>query len=132
MMLDNQISEIFRQTLPEVTRIVDPVQQMRAKINEVKASDLSLPGIGREEKVLDLLRDISIRIPGSLDVKVLSMVVDPETVQITGETDTFNTVDSIKKGLEPSPYFSEVTISSANLDRSGKRVQFEMRLKRER
>jgi len=132
MMLDNQISQIFRQTLPEVTRIVDPVQQMRTKINEIKASDLSLPGIGREQKVLDLLRDISIRISGSLDVKVLNMVVDPETVQIKGKTDTFNTVDSIKKGLEPSQYFSEVTISSANLDRSGKRVQFEMKLKRAR
>jgi general secretion pathway protein L len=132
MMLDNQISEIFRQTLPEVTRIVDPVQQMRVKINEIKSSDLSLPGIGKEEKVLDLLRDISLRVPGSLDVKVLSMVIDPDTVQIKGETDTFNTVDNIKKGLEPSPYFNEVTISSANLDRSGKRVQFEMRLKREK
>ncbi len=132
MMLDNQITEIFRQTLPEVTRIVDPVQQMRTKINEIKSSDLSLPGIGREQKVIDLLRDISLRVSGSLDVKVLSMVVDPETVQIKGETDTFNTVDNIKKGLEPSQYFSEVTISSANLDRSGKRVQFEMRLKRAR
>jgi len=132
VVLDNQISEIFRQTLPEVTRIVDPVQQMKAKIQEIKSSDLSLPGIGMEEKVLDLMRDISIRIPGSLDVKVLSMVVDPETVQIKGETDTFNTVDSIKKGLEPSPYFNEVTISSANLDRSGKRVQFEVKLKRGR
>jgi len=130
MMLDSQISEIFKQTLPDVTRIVDPVQQLKAKINELKSSDLSLPGIGRKEKVLDLLQDLSLRIPASLDVKVLSMVVDPETVQIRGETDTFNTVDTIKKGLEPSVYFNEVTISSANLDRSGKRVQFKMSLKR--
>jgi general secretion pathway protein L len=130
--LDNQISKIFRQTLPEVTRIVDPIQQMKAKIQEISVSDLSLPGIGREERVLDLMRDISIRIPTSLDVRVLSMVIDPETVQIKGETDTFNTVDAIKKGLEPSPYFNEVIISSANLDRSGKRVQFEVNLKRRR
>ncbi|MFW6147334.1 MAG: pilus assembly protein PilM [Thermodesulfobacteriota bacterium] len=130
MMLDNQISEIFRRTLPDITRIVDPVQQLKAKINELKSSDLALPGIDRRERVLDLLRDLSLRIPESLDVKVLGMVVDPETIQIRGETDTFNTVDTIKKGLEPSPYFSEVTISSANLDRSGKRVQFEMSLKR--
>jgi general secretion pathway protein L len=132
LMLDNQITALFKQTLPEVTRIVDPVQQMRVKINEIKSSGLSLPGIGRQERALDLLRDISIRISGSLDVRVLSMVVDPETVQVQGETDTFNTVDSIKKGLEPSQYFSEVTISSANLDRSGKRVRFEMKLKRAR
>jgi YbbR domain-containing protein len=58
------------------------------------------------------------------------MVIDPETVRISGETDTFNTVDNIKTGLEPSDYFSTVTITSANLDRSGKRIQFEIKLQR--
>jgi len=77
-----------------------------------------------------LLRDISLKVPESLDVKVMSMVVDPEAVKIKGETDTFNAVDIIKKELEPSEYFSTVTISSANLNRSRKRVQFEIKLKR--
>jgi len=129
-MLEKQITGIFRQTFPDVKRIVDPVQQMMVKINEVKKSALSLPGIGDDRKVLDLLRDISLRVPGSLDVKVTRMVVELETVRIKGETDTFNTVDTIKKGLEPSAYFSAATISSANLDRSGKRVQFEIKLQR--
>ena len=129
-MLDKQITGIFRQTLPDVKRIVDPVQQMTVKIYEIKKSALSLPGIRGDRKVLDLLRDISLRIPGSLDVKVTRMTVEPEIVRIKGETDTFNTVDAIKKGLEPSEYFNAVTISSANLDRSGKRVQFEIKLQR--
>jgi hypothetical protein len=129
-MLDKQITEIFRETFPDVKRIVDPVQQMMVKVSETKKSTLSLPGIGGDRKVLDLLRDISLRVPGSLDVRVTRMVVDPEVVQIKGETDTFNTVDIIKKGLGPSAYFSAVTISSANLDRSGKRVQFEIKLQR--
>ena len=51
-------------------------------------------------------------------------------VRLTGETDTFNAVDSIKSGLESSPHFSAVNISSAKLDRKGKRVQFEIRMKR--
>jgi general secretion pathway protein L len=129
-MLDKQITEKFRQTLPDVKRIVDPLQQMRIEITKIKKSGFSLPGIGGDHKVIDLLRDISLRVPESLDVRVMSMVVDPETVNIKGETDTFNTVDIIKKGLEPSEYFSAVTISSANLDRSRKRVQFEIKLKR--
>jgi general secretion pathway protein L len=129
-MLDKQITQIFRQTLPDVKRIVDPVQQMMTTIDEIKKSTLSLPGISANRRVLDLLRDISLRSPGALDVKATRMVFDPEVVKIKGETDTFNTVDSIKKGLERSQYFSAVTISSANLDRSGKRVQFEIALQR--
>ena len=129
-MLDKQITETFQQTFPGVRRIVDPVQQMRIKITQIKKSAFLLPGIGGDHKVVDLLRDISLKIPQSLDVKVMRMVVDPETINIKGETDTFNTVDIIKKGLEPSEYFSAVTISSANLDRSRKRVQFEIKMKR--
>ena len=129
-MLDKQITEIFSQTLPDVKRIVDPVQQMRIKITQIKRSAFSLPGVAGVHKVIDLLRDISLKVPGSLDVTVMSMVVDPEVVKIKGETNTFNTVDIIKKRLEPSEYFSSVTISSANLDRSSKRVQFEIKLKR--
>ncbi|MFO8163498.1 MAG: pilus assembly protein PilM [Thermodesulfobacteriota bacterium] len=128
--LDKQIEEIFKQTLPDVARIVDPLQQMKVKITQIKRSAFSFPSIGGGSKVIDLLRDISLRVPESLDVKVMRMTVDIETVIMKGETDTFNTVNIIKKELEPSKYFSAVTISSANLERSSKRVQFEIKLKR--
>ncbi|KPK24379.1 MAG: hypothetical protein AMK69_16225 [Nitrospira bacterium SG8_3] len=131
-MLDQNLSEVYKQTFPEATRIVDPLKEMQIKIREMKGSSVSFPGMGSDQKVLDLLKDISERVPSALDVHVTSMVVDPETVRISGETDTFNTVDSLKNGLETSDYFSEVTISAANLDRSGKKVQFELKLARAR
>jgi len=127
---DKEIKQAFAKTFPDAKRIVDPVQQMKAKINELKGSAISLPGFRANQRVLDLLRDLSQRVPKSMDVRVTRMVVDPDTVRITGETDTFNTVDAIKNGMEPSAYFSTATISSANLDRTGKRVQFEIKLQR--
>ncbi len=129
-MLDQKISEIFKQAFPDVKRVVDPVQQMKVKINEIVKSSGTYPGGNSSVKMLDLLRDISERVSKSLDVDVTRMVIDPETVRVSGSTDTFNTVDNIKTGLEPSAYFSGVTISSANLDRTGKRVKFEIKLQR--
>jgi general secretion pathway protein L len=128
--LDDRITKVFKETFPDTKRIVDPVHQMKVRINEMKKTASSLPGIGANRKVLDLLRDISLRVAESADVHVARMVVDADTVLMKGETDTFNTVDAIKKGLEPSDYFSAVTISSANLDRSGNRVKFEIKLQR--
>jgi YbbR domain-containing protein len=58
------------------------------------------------------------------------MVVDPETVQVSGATANFHTVDSLKGQLEPSAYFTTVTITSANLDRKGNRVEFDLKLQR--
>ena len=131
-MLDQRVTEVFSRTFPDVKRIVDPLQQMRVKVNEVKTSAIAIPGTNSNNKVLDLLKDISDRIPKSLDVHVTRMVIDQETVRVSGKTDTFNTVDSIKSGLEPSKYFSGVTISSATLDRTGKRVQFDIKLQQKK
>jgi general secretion pathway protein L len=128
--LDLKITEVFKQTFPEVKRIVDPLQQLKIKLNEAKKSAVSYPGMKETGKVLDILRDISQRVPGSLDVHITSMVIDPDTVRISGYTDTFNTVDNIKNGLESSAFFINAAISSANLDRTGKRVKFEIKLQR--
>jgi general secretion pathway protein L len=128
--LEKKIEEVFRKTLPDVRRIVDPVQQLKVKINEIKKVALPGPGLHSREKVLDLLNDISVRIPASLNLQMTRLVIDQEKVSISGTTDSFNTVDSIKSGLEPSGYFGNVAIASANLDRTGKQVKFEIKLQR--
>jgi general secretion pathway protein L len=125
--LDEQVLQIFTQTFPDVKRIVDPLQQMRVKVEEMrKTAGLAEAG-SNNPGALELLADISRRIPPDLDVEVSRIVIDQEGAVIKGSTDTFNTVDSIKQGLSESSYYREVTISSANLDRSGNRVQFEVR-----
>lgn len=131
-MLDQRITEVFKQTFPDVKRIVDPVQQMKVKVNEAKTSAISAPGTNVDKRVLGLLEDISQRVPKQLDVQVSQMVIDQETVRISGKTDTFNTVDNMKSGLESSEYFSAVAINTANLDRTGKQVQFEIKLQRKK
>ena len=127
-LLSHEITSVFKQTLPEVIRIVDPVQQLRVEIKELKKSTSLSPETGTNKKVLDLLKEVSQRIPETLNVHINRMVIDAETVRIRGKTDTFNEVDKIKNNLEPSPVFSGVTISSANLDRTGKGVRFEIRI----
>ena len=129
-MLDSKIREVFKQTFPEVKRIVEPLQQLKIELKEAKKSSVSHPGMRGEGKTLDILRDISQRVPGSLNVQITRMVIDPDTVRISAYTDKFNTVDNIKNGLESSAFFSDASISSANLDRTGNRVKFEIKLQR--
>ncbi len=123
------MEEVFRETFPDVSRIVDPLQQMKVKAREDAGSTL-LPGVGADTRVLDLIKEISARIPVDLNVKVTVMTIDQDTVRISGKTSDFNMVDGIKNSLDPSRYFDGVTITSANMDRNGKHVQFELRLLR--
>jgi general secretion pathway protein L len=124
-------ANLFMQLFPEVKEVKFPLQQLKQKIDELKKSAVTLPSdINKEQKILDLINDISKRIPKAVDIDVSSLVIDAETVRISGQTDSFNTVNTFKTELEPSSYFSEVVIMPAKLDKSQKRVEFELKLQR--
>lgn len=129
--LDSEMVRVFRKTFPNISRIVDPVQQMKVEIQQLKqkgTAELRMESQG----ALDVLKEVSRGIPKRLDLIVTRMVIDPETVSIKGKTGAFNSVDIIKNGLSASSLFSSVNISSANLDRTGKMVKFEMKLVRKK
>jgi len=123
-----QILEIFQTTFPEVTQIVDPVHQMRVKL-ESAGKRISQPGeFASSVKTVDILNDISRFIPEKQDVELVSIVVGSDNVVVSGNTDTFNAVDDMKSGLERSDIFTSVSISSANMDQSGTRVRFKLKV----
>lgn len=128
--LNSAVIEVFKDTLPDVKRIVNPVQQLKVRISEEKTKKGFLSGSEGETTVVNILRDISVLIPDSIDFKIDTIVFDPDMIQINGDTDNFNTVDSIKNGLQKSSYFGSVDISSAKLDSSGTRVEFKVILSR--
>lgn len=126
--LDQNMIQIFNETFPDVKRIVDPLHQMRIKIKELKKDALFLGDGEGHVRVIDLLNDISRRLPKSMDIDLTRIVSGPEIITISGETDTFNTVNDIKTKLEDVRRFQSVEISSANLDKSGNRVRFKLKI----
>ena len=126
--LDSEIVRVFKKTFPSISRIVDPVQQMKVEIRGLKQKGAAELRMESGKGVLDVLKEISLGIPKNLDLIVTRMGIDPETVSIKGKTSAFNSVDIIKNGLSASSLFSSVNISSANLDRTGKMVKFEIKL----
>ncbi len=125
--LNRQIATIFKSTFPEVSRIVDPFQQMKIKVEGMEKQS-GVPGYEhRAVRAIDLLNEISSRIPAEYDMEVSRMALGSESIQFSGTADTFKTVNDIQAKLEPSPFFSKVAISSANQERSGNRVQFNIK-----
>ena len=125
--LDDQITKIFTSTFPNV-KSVDPYQQMRIEIEAANKNAL-LPGkIDKNIRTIDILNNISKLIPKETDVKLTRLVIGEESVQISGNTDTFNSVDDIKSRLEQVSFFQKITISSANINRSDNRVQFKLQV----
>ncbi len=126
--LRQQIIEVFKETLPEVTRIVNPVQQLQVKNNEIRTTYRPGGAGGTVYTIIDLLTELSARIPAKYPVKVVRMVADTATIRLKAVTGGFNTVDNVQKELEKSKYFTNVTISSANQSIQGDEVNFELKL----
>jgi hypothetical protein len=123
-----QITAVFHEILPDVTRVVNPLQQLKVKINETQdVYSSAVQGRGNVDK-LTLLVELSRRIPESMMIRINRLVADMKDVRITAETSDFNTVDNIKRELEKSIIFGSVVISSANLAPQGGNVRFEMKL----
>jgi len=126
--LDRQIETVFKDTFPAVTRVVDPLQQMQVKIKETGDNSIGFDLTGARVRVIDILNALSRQIPSAADVKINRMVVGTDNVVLSGNTDNFNTVDDIKGKLEEADLFKSVTISSADLEKSGNRVRFKLKL----
>ncbi len=125
---DRQITSIFRSTFPEVSRIVDPLQQMKIRVKEAGGKD-RFAGM-RDNGVLnvEILNDLSRLIRPEADVVITRFVRGEGQVLLSGDTDTYNTVDDIKGALANSRYFKAITISSANMDKAANRVKFKLKL----
>ena len=125
---NRQLTGIFKETFPEVKRIVDPFQQMQIKVQEVKKNAVFQTTTTSQMTNIDILNNISKSISESIKVDIGRMVISPGNVIISGTTDTFEAVDDIKSKLEQIDAFKKVTISSTNKDRSGKEVRFQMKV----
>jgi Tfp pilus assembly protein PilN len=126
--LDRQITGIFQSTFPQVKKIVDPFKQMHVKVKEAQKNAVLQVETKPHTRSVDILNAISKSIPETIVVDIARMVISTDSVLISGTTDTFNSVDDIKGKLEQIESFKKVTISSANTDRSGKEVRFQIKV----
>lgn len=123
--LSTQVRSIFMETFPEVKTIVNEVQQMKSKIKENNDKLRGFGGVvGAQLSSLELLRELSLRIPEDIKIDITEMMITQETIRINGRTDSFDSIDDIRKGLEGSSYFKEVKITDTKAKANENQVDF--------
>jgi len=126
--LDRQITAIFSATFPDIRRIVNPLAQMQEEIKKIQGQSLFPDSFGNQVRNIDILRDISALIPVNIEVSLNRIVIGPGSVTISGYTDTFNSVNNIQRQLQGSRLFKTVIINSANIEKTGNRVSFNLNI----
>jgi type IV pilus assembly protein PilM len=125
--LQHQMESIFRDTFPEVRRVSNEIGVARDKLREIEAN---LKGVGSlsgpQGSALEILRELAARTPQGLQVKITDLSISTEGISLSGETQSFDGVDSLKKAYASSPYFDEVKVLPARAGPSGKGVEFKL------
>jgi hypothetical protein len=121
------MESIFRDTFPEVRRVSNEIGVARDKLREIETNLKGVGSLGGPEgSALEMLRELAARTPQGLQVKITDLTISTEGISISGETQSFDGVDSLKKGYASSPYFDEVKVLPARAGPSGKGVEFKL------
>jgi len=117
--LDAQMAEILRQTQPGVTRIVDPLAQMRSGVSEIQRRAQALGLYGGNVTALGVLREISSRVPAGVDVTITDLSIDEARIRVHGLTPSYELVDRLKAELQKVSFFREVNVADVKTDSDG-------------
>ncbi len=125
--LEAEIKRNLITTIPDVKRVVNPLSQARTRMGEMEArvrvfEGTSVAGLSP----LNILRELSFRLPSSLSVQLLEVSIDDEGISLSGTTNSFDSVNRLQRHLQESPFFREVKISSARAAVGGRGISFRM------
>lgn len=121
--LQQQMVDIYRDTFPGSTTIVDIPLQMQSAIGELEERS-SLIGTTRTG-ALDALKTVS-QLPEGVRMEVQEFNYTPDEVRLSARTDSFDTVNRITEHLADSALFSDVQVADAKMTLQGNRIDFRL------
>jgi hypothetical protein len=71
---------------------------------------------------IDILRELSIRIPKEYDILIQEVLFQQDRVRIKGKVETFEMLERVKKGLSESKIFQGINIEQAKIKGKGNQV----------
>jgi type IV pilus assembly protein PilM len=122
-----QVGAIFRETFPDVRQVSNEVGQARDRLREIETNLRGVSSLsGPQGSALEMLRELSVRLPQGLQVKITDLTISTEGIGVSGETQSFDGVDNLKKAFAASPFFDDIKVSQARAGTNGKGVEFKL------
>lgn len=119
-----QMKETFRIACPDVTRIVDPLVQIKEKIAE---KTTRLDTISGYPSVLKVMADVTSLFPETIDVEIEQFTIASNNVTIVGRIESLKALEEVKNKVSASKKFNNMTIGAISFDEKN-RVSFNMTL----
>ncbi len=125
--LRKEIQLIFRRTFPEVRTIIKGKElfQMEQKMSEEMSKYQWINNITSKPYCLDVLKNLSMSIPSSLNIKVENLLIDGNKVELEGYASSFEAVDELEKSLKRNNIFKTIKLVNAKTNKREKGIRFD-------
>jgi Tfp pilus assembly PilM family ATPase/Tfp pilus assembly protein PilN len=126
--LQEEMAHIFGTALPGV-RMVQPEPQLREKVREFEERLQAFGGLtGAQLSGLQLLQEISAQVPPALVIEVDNLTIATDTIDLSGNTASYDDVVKLRDALEASPFLTDVKINNSRQSLTNK-VDFKLTIK---
>jgi hypothetical protein len=124
-LLDNEAQRILSQTMPNARWGPQIIPELKKAIEHESAIYEQYKGFfDQGPNVIDLLRELSIRIPKEYDILIQEIIFQQDRVRVKGRVESFELFDRVKNSLSKSKVFQEIKIEEANIKGTGNQVSF--------
>ena len=123
--LQTEMVELYRQTFPDATTIIDVPLQMQSALRDLRERS-SLIG-GSQPGALTVLKALS-SLPDDLELDLQEFDYGPGNVRLSGQTTSFDALNRITEHLGRSTLFAEMQVTDAKMATDGNQVNFRLLL----
>ncbi len=124
--IEAPVQEMFRAAIPTDAPATNPVAALRNALNDAKDRAEFLGVYRGNLSALDLLTEISQRVPPDLDVVFEELSIDRQTIRVRVFTESFEAADRLGAELVDFEPFSETRIGSIETDKRSGRKKFDV------
>ena len=106
-----QINQLYSEAFPNEAIPRNPIATLSEQIRASEERAEFLGAYGRKSSALDLLTEISSRVPEDLDIRFDELNINRRSVRVKVYAKTFESVDRLKEELSREPAFGAVKVS---------------------
>ena len=126
--VQNGIASVFSEILPGA-RMVQPLAQAQERMRDLERRVRAFGGLaGSQLSTLQILRELSARVPASLRLEVDNLAINGDSVEMSASAASYDNVVSLQNALAASPLLADVTINNTRQG-SNNTVQFRLSLR---
>jgi general secretion pathway protein L len=126
--IERQSLALYQQAFPADGTPASVVGAMQKAVSEAQGRADTLGVYRGNLSALDVLTEISARIPADLDVAFEELAIDGSVVQIKGHTPAFGSVDRLRRELAGYEPFSSISVGDITSDARRGGQSFSMRI----